>query len=466
MKLVSVADILKGRVVINTIITVCGWVRTRRDSKAGCSFISVYDGSCFNSVQVVVNNSSDNYKNSIIHLTTGCSVIVTGMLTSSLGYRQDLEIQVTKLEVVGWVKESNSYPMSAKSHSMEYLREMAHLRPRTNIIGCISRMRNTLFQAIHRFFNENGYFWVPTPIITSSDTEGAGKMFRVSTLDLDQLPYNDKGKVDFNKDFFGKEAFLTVSGQLNAEAYASALSKIYTFGPTFRAENSNTSRHLAEFWMLEPESAFASLEDIIVLAESMLKYIFKVVLEERKEELEFFDKRVGQNIINRLEHFLNVKFVHISYTESIDILINSKKSFENNVYWGIDLSSEHERYLVEEYFKIPVIIKDYPKEIKAFYMRLNEDNKTVASMDILVPEIGELIGGSQREERIEILNIRLRDLRLSKEDYWWYCDLRNYGTVPHSGFGLGFERLLSFITGVHNVRDVVPFPRTPRNANF
>ncbi|MXP51018.1 asparagine--tRNA ligase [Pantoea sp. SoEX] len=466
MKLVSASDILHGRVSVNDIVTIRGWVRTRRDSKIGCSFISIYDGSCFNSVQVVVNNSLDDYKNKILNLTTGCSVIVTGMIINSPGYCQDLEIQVTKLEIIGWVTDSSSYPMAAKSHSMEHLREMAHLRPRTNIIGAISRIRHTLAQYLHRFFDNHGFFWIPTPIITSSDTEGAGELFRVSTLDLENLPYNDLGKVDFNKDFFGKETFLTVSGQLNAEAYASALSKIYTFGPTFRAENSNTSRHLAEFWMLEPEYAFASLEDVIILSELMLKYIFDIILKERKDDMEFFAKRIDSKIIERLEKFSSIDFIKINYNESIDILIKSKRSFENKVYWGIDLSSEHERFLVEEYFKIPVIIKNYPKEVKAFYMRLNEDNKTVASMDILVPGIGELIGGSQREERIEILNMRLKESGLNKEDYWWYCDLRRYGTVPHSGFGLGFERLISFITGVQNIRDVVPFPRTSRNANF
>ncbi|PPI88757.1 asparagine--tRNA ligase [Candidatus Pantoea edessiphila] len=466
MNLVSISDILRGHVQINNIITICGWVRTKRDSKAGHSFISVYDGSCFKIIQVVVSSSLSNYKNEIIHLTTGCSVIVTGILTDSPGYNQDFEIKVNKLKIIGWVENSNTYPMAAKSHSMEYLREMAHLRPRTNIIGSVTRIRHTLAQALHRFFDENGYFWIPTPIITSSDTEGAGKMFRVSTLDLDNLPYDDFKKVDFNKDFFGKEAFLTVSGQLNAETYATALSKVYTFGPTFRAENSNTSRHLSEFWMLEPELAFANLEDIAILAESMLKYVFKAVLEERKDDLEFFSKRNDKNIINRLEQLVKIDFIHINYTESIDILINSKKSFKNNVYWGIDLSSEHERYLVEEYFKIPVIIKNYPKEIKAFYMRLNNDSNTVASMDLLLPGVGEMIGGSQREERIEILNVRIKELGLSKEAYWWYCDLRRYGTVPHSGFGLGFERLISFVTGIQNIRDVIPFPRTPRNANF
>ncbi|PPI86855.1 asparagine--tRNA ligase [Candidatus Pantoea edessiphila] len=466
MNLVSIADMLNGRVLINDIVTISGWVRTRRDSKAGYSFITIYDGSCFNNMQVVANDALNNYKDIILHLTTGCSVIITGIIVNSPGDCQKIEIQATKLEVVGWVEKSSSYPMAAKNHSMEYLREMAHLRPRTNIIGAIARVRHTLAHALHEFFNEKGYFWIPTPIITSSDTEGAGKMFRVSTLDMEEPPHNKEGNIDFNKDFFGKETFLTVSGQLNAEAYASALSKVYTFGPTFRAENSNTSRHLSEFWMLEPELAFATLDDIAVLAESMLKYVFNIVLKERKEDMEFFAERINKNIIKRLEYFLTVKFADINYNEAINLLINSKKIFDNNVHWGMDMSSEHERYLVEEYFKIPVIVKNYPKEVKAFYMRLNKDGKTVASMDVLVPGLGELIGGSQREERIEVLNIRLKELGLKKQDYWWYCDLRRYGTVPHSGFGLGFERLISFVTGVQNIRDVVPFPRTPRNANF
>lgn len=466
MSVVSVADVLHGRVAVDSEVTVRGWVRTRRDSKAGLSFVAVYDGSCFNPVQAVVNNSLNNYQDEVLHLTTGCSVIVTGTVVASPGQGQAFEIQATRVEVTGWVDDPDTYPMAAKRHSIEYLREVAHLRPRTNLIGAVARVRHTLAQALHRFFHENGYFWVSTPLITASDTEGAGEMFRVSTLDLENLPRTPQGAVDFNEDFFGKEAFLTVSGQLNGETYACALSKIYTFGPTFRAENSNTSRHLAEFWMLEPEIAFATLDDAAALAEAMLKYVFKAVLDERADDMAFFAERVDKEAVDRLERFISTDFAQVDYTDAITILENCGQTFENPVSWGIDLSSEHERYLAEQHFKAPVVVKNYPKEIKAFYMRLNEDNKTVAAMDVLAPGIGEIIGGSQREERLDVLDARMEEMGLNKEDYWWYRDLRRYGTVPHSGFGLGFERLIAYVTGVQNVRDVIPFPRTPRNANF
>ncbi|QKJ86626.1 Asparagine--tRNA ligase [Paramixta manurensis] len=466
MSVVPVADVLHGRVTVDSEVTVRGWVRTRRDSKAGISFIAVYDGSCFNPVQAVVNNSLNNYQSEVLRLTTGCSVIVTGKVVESPGEGQSFEIQATAVEVVGWVDDPDTYPMAAKRHSIEYLREVAHLRPRTNLIGAVARVRHTLAQALHRFFNENGYFWVSTPLITASDTEGAGEMFRVSTLDLENLPRDPQGKVDFSEDFFGKEAFLTVSGQLNGETYASALSKIYTFGPTFRAENSNTSRHLAEFWMLEPEIAFASLDDAAALAEAMLKYVFKAVLEERADDMAFFAERVDKDAVSRLERFVTTDFAQVDYTDAVSILSTCGQTFENPVSWGIDLSSEHERYLAEKHFKAPVVVKNYPKDIKAFYMRLNDDGKTVAAMDVLAPGIGEIIGGSQREERLEVLDARLEEMGLNKEDYWWYRDLRRYGTVPHSGFGLGFERLIAYVTGVQNVRDVIPFPRTPRNASF
>ncbi|WP_313118880.1 asparagine--tRNA ligase [Pantoea septica] len=466
MSVVPVADVLHGRVAVDSEVTVRGWVRTRRDSKAGLSFVAVYDGSCFNPVQAVVNNSLNNYQDEVLHLTTGCSVIVTGPVVASPGQGQAFEIQATRVEVTGWVDDPDTYPMAAKRHSIEYLREVAHLRPRTNLIGAVARVRHTLAQALHRFFHENGYFWVSTPLITASDTEGAGEMFRVSTLDLENLPRTPQGAVDFNEDFFGKEAFLTVSGQLNGETYACALSKIYTFGPTFRAENSNTSRHLAEFWMLEPEIAFATLDDAAALAEAMLKYVFKAVLDERADDMAFFAERVDKEAVDRLERFISTDFAQVDYTDAITILEKCGQSFENPVSWGIDLSSEHERYLAEQHFKAPVVVKNYPKEIKAFYMRLNEDNKTVAAMDVLAPGIGEIIGGSQREERLDVLDARMEEMGLNKEDYWWYRDLRRYGTVPHSGFGLGFERLIAYVTGVQNVRDVIPFPRTPRNANF
>ncbi|BAN95847.1 asparaginyl-tRNA synthetase [Plautia stali symbiont] len=466
MSVVPVADVLHGRVAVDSEVTVRGWVRTRRDSKAGLSFIAVYDGSCFNPVQAVVNNSLNNYQDEVLRLTTGCSVIVTGKVVESPGEGQAFELQATQVEVTGWVDDPDTYPMAAKRHSIEYLREVAHLRPRTNIVGAVARVRHTLAQALHRFFHENGYFWVSTPLITASDTEGAGEMFRVSTLDLENLPRDPQGNVDFDKDFFGKEAFLTVSGQLNAETYACALSKVYTFGPTFRAENSNTSRHLAEFWMLEPEVAFATLDDAAALAEAMLNYVFKAVLEERADDMAFFAERVDKEAIARLERFITTDFAQVDYTDAVDILLKSGQSFENPVSWGMDLSSEHERYLAEKHFKAPVVVKNYPTDIKAFYMRMNDDGKTVAAMDVLAPGIGEIIGGSQREERLDVLNARLAEMGLNKEDYWWYRDLRRYGTVPHAGFGLGFERLIAYVTGVQNVRDVIPFPRTPRNANF
>ncbi|QKO14400.1 Asparagine--tRNA ligase [Dickeya solani] len=392
MSVVPVVDVLQGRVAVDSDVTVRGWVRTRRDSKAGISFIAVYDGSCFDSLQAVVNNNLANYQSDVMRLTTGCSVEVTGKVVESPGEGQSFELQATELKVVGWVEDPDTYPMAAKRHSIEYLREVAHLRPRTNLVGAVARVRHTLAQAIHRFFHQSGFYWVSTPIITASDTEGAGEMFRVSTLDLENLPRNDQGKVDFSEDFFGKEAFLTVSGQLNGETYACALSKIYTFGPTFRAENSNTSRHLAEFWMIEPEVAFATLDDVAALAENLLKFVFKAVLEERADDMKFFAERVDKEAISRLERFVSTDFAQVDYTDAITILENCGQTFENPVSWGIDLSSEHERYLAEKHFQAPVVVKNYPKDIKAFYMRMNSDGKTVAAMDVLAPGIGEIIG--------------------------------------------------------------------------
>lgn len=461
-----ITDVLQGKIAVGSKITVQGWIRTRRDSKAGISFLAIYDGSCFNPIQAVVESSLTNYQQDVLKLTTGCSVKVTGNVVESPGQGQQYEIQATSVEVYGFVEDPDTYPMAAKRHSIEYLREVAHLRARTNIVGAITRIRHTLAQAIHQFFDERGFFWLSTPIITASDTEGAGEMFRVSTLDLLNLPRTDAGKIDFDKDFFGKEAFLTVSGQLNAETYACALSKVYTFGPTFRAENSNTTRHLAEFWMMEPEVAFADLDDVAKLSEDMLKYVFKTVLEKRADDMAFFAEHIDKEAITRLESFITSDFAQVDYTDAITILQNCDATFENPVSWGIDLASEHERYLAEKHFKAPVVVKNYPKDIKAFYMRMNEDGKTVAAMDVLAPGIGEIIGGSQREERLNMLDKRMEEMGLNKEDYWWYRDLRRYGTVPHSGFGLGFERLIVYITGVQNVRDVIPFPRTPRNANF
>ncbi|OXS15033.1 asparagine--tRNA ligase [Zobellella denitrificans] len=462
----SVADVLAGKYPVGTTLTVKGWIRTRRDSKAGISFLAVHDGSCFHPVQAVVPNNVANYQSEVVRLTTGCSVEVTGTVAESQGQGQAFELQATEVKVVGWVDDPDTYPMAAKRHSIEYLREYAHLRPRTNLIGAVARVRNCLSQAIHRFFHERGYIWVASPIITAADTEGAGEMFRVSTLDLHNLPRTDKGYVDFSEDFFGKEAFLTVSGQLNGETYACALSKIYTFGPTFRAENSNTSRHLAEFWMIEPEVAFADLNDIAALAEDMLKYVFRAVLEERMDDMSFFAERVNKEVVTRLQDFVEKDFAQVDYTDAVRILQESGRTFEFPVEWGIDLSSEHERYLAEEHFKAPVVVKNYPRHIKAFYMKLNPDGETVAAMDVLAPGIGEIIGGSQREEVLEVLDRRMEEMGLNKEDYWWYRDLRRYGTVPHSGFGLGFERLVAYVTGMANVRDVIPFPRTPRNAEF
>ncbi|MGP1956919.1 MAG: asparagine--tRNA ligase [Arsenophonus sp. NC-PE1-MAG3] len=466
MNIVSVVEVLQGRVAIGEEVTVRGWVRTRRDSKAGFSFLAVYDGSCFNPLQAIVNNELNNYETEVLLLTIGCSIEVTGIVKLSEGQEQNFELSATKIVIVGMIENPDSYPMAAKRHTVEYLREVAHLRPRTNLIGAVSRIRNTLFQAIHRFFYKEGYLWVSTPIITASDTEGAGEMFRVSTLDLQNIPRTEKGDINFDKDFFGQEAFLTVSGQLNGEAYACALSKIYTFGPTFRAENSNTSRHLAEFWMVEPEVAFANLNDIATLAEKMLKYLFKSVLQERYDDLTFFADRINKNVINRLEKFVISDFIQINYTDAIKILKKSGKLFKKSVVWGIDLSSEHERYLSEEHFKAAVVVKNYPKDIKAFYMRLNDDDKTVAAMDILAPGVGEIIGGSQREERLNQLDARMKEIGLNQQNYNWYRDLRRYGTVPHAGFGLGFERLGAYVTGVQNIRETIPFPRTPRNATF
>ena len=465
MSHLAISELLKGNVAVDSQVTIKGWIRTRRDSKAGISFLAVHDGSCFDPIQAVVPNSLNNY-DEVTSLTAGCSVSVTGVLVQSAGKGQSFEIQANSVTVLGWVENPDSYPMAAKRHSIEYLREHAHLRPRTNMIGAVTRVRNCLAQAIHRFYHELGFYWISTPIITASDCEGAGEMFRVSTLDMQNLPRTDKGDVDYSEDFFGKEAFLTVSGQLNGETYASAMSKIYTFGPTFRAENSNTSRHLAEFWMVEPEVAFADLEDIAKLAENMLKYVFKAVLEERRDDMEFFAQRIEKTAISRLEEFVEKDFAQVDYTDAVEILKSCGKKFEYAVEWGVDLQSEHERYLAEEHFKAPVVIKNYPRDIKAFYMRQNEDGKTVAAMDVVAPGIGEIIGGSQREERLDVLDARLDEMGLNKEDYSWYRDLRKYGSVPHSGFGLGFERLVAYVTGMGNVRDVIAFPRTKGSATY
>jgi asparaginyl-tRNA synthetase len=466
---VDVASLLKGKVPTSTQVTVKGWVRTRRDSKAGLSFLHVHDGSGFDPIQVVAPAALPNYETEIKRLTSGCSVIATGTLTASQGQGQAVEIQAESVEVIGWVDDPETYPIQPKKSSFEYLREVAHLRPRTNTLGAIARVRHALSMAIHRYFHEHGFFWVHTPIITASDAEGAGEMFRVSTLDFvnnSAIPRTPDGKIDFSQDFFGKEAFLTVSGQLNVETYCLALSKVYTFGPTFRAENSNTSRHLAEFWMIEPEIAFANLADNADLAESFLKYIFTALLNERGDDLKFFAERIDKDSVARLERFVASPFERVSYTDAVGALEKSGKKFEFPVSWGMDLQSEHERWLTEEHVKAPLVVMNYPKEIKAFYMRMNDDGKTVAAMDVLAPGIGEIIGGSQREERLDHLDRRLAELGLDPRHYWWYRDLRRYGTVPHAGFGLGLERTIIYATGMANIRDVIPFPRTPGNAAF
>jgi len=469
MAVASVAQLLGPGAPVGAEVTVRGWVRTRRDSKAGLSFLHVHDGSSFDPIQVVAPRELPNYDSEILKLTAGCAVVATGVLAASEGKGQAVEVKASSVEVLGWVDDPESYPIQQKRHTLEYLREVAHLRPRTNTIGAVARVRDCLSQAIHRFFHQNGFFWVHTPIITASDAEGAGEIFRVSTLDLanpSRVPVGDGGKADFSRDFFGKEAFLTVSGQLNVETYCLAMSKVYTFGPTFRAENSNTSRHLAEFWMVEPEIAFADLAADADLAERFLKYILAALLEERPDDMKFFADRVDKDCVARLERFVTARFERMTYTDAVRALEASGKSFEFPVRWGMDLQSEHERWLTEEHVKSPVVVTNYPKEIKAFYMRLDDGEKTVAAMDVLAPGIGEIIGGSQREERLDVLDRRLAELGLDPAVYWWYRDLRRYGTVPHAGFGLGLERTIIYATGMNNIRDVIPFPRAPGQAAF
>jgi asparaginyl-tRNA synthetase len=502
MSWMRVVDALKAPV--GSHVTVKGWVRTRRDSKAegGLSFIAVHDGTCFDTIQIVAKGDLSNYAAEVAKLTTGCAVECDGGIVQNP--KGGNEIQATAVRVVGWVEDPDTYPIQPKPHSFEYLREQAHLRVRTNTFGAVARTRHCLAMAIHRFFHERGFYYIHTPIITANDCEGAGQMFKVSTLDVCNLPRvgeRDQGieasrhqgkaevapagsssmprsldasmPVDYSKDFFGKQSHLTVSGQLNVETYCMALSRVYTFGPTFRAENSNTSRHLAEFWMIEPEIAFADLAADAQLAEDLLKYLFRTVLEERADDMKFFAERIEKTAVERLKMIVDKPFLRVTYTEGIKVLedaIKTGKKFEYPVKWGTDLQSEHERFLTEEHFKQPVILTNYPKGIKAFYMRLDDDcepdRQTVRAMDVLVPGIGEIIGGSQREERLDKLDQRLEEMKLNKADYWWYRDLRRYGTVPHAGFGLGFERIIQFITGMQNIRDVIPFPRAPGQAEF
>ncbi len=445
-------------------VRVNAWVRTRRDSKAGFSFLEVNDGSCMANLQIIVDKSVANYELDVKRLTAGCSITVEGELKESQGKGQVTELHAEQVLVHGWA-DPQHYPLQKKRHSFEKLREWAHLRPRTNTFGAVMRVRNQVSMSIHAFFQEEGFLCVQTPVITASDCEGAGELFRVTTLDLDNLPRKD-GKIDFTCDFFDRPSFLTVSGQLEAEIFATALGKVYTFGPTFRAENSNTSRHLAEFWMVEPEIAFCDLFDNMDIAERFLKRIIHDVLEHCLEDMTFFNLRIDKTVIETLQKIAESDFVRLPYTDAIDILQQSNVDFEFPVNWGADLQSEHERYLTEKKFDGPVILYDYPATIKPFYMRVNDDKRTVRAMDVLVPKVGEIIGGSQREERLDVLTQRMQEQGLNPDEYWWYLDLRRFGTVPHAGFGLGLERIVQFITGMANIRDVIPFPRTPGNADF
>ncbi|MEX2571479.1 MAG: asparagine--tRNA ligase [Gemmatimonadota bacterium] len=465
-KSARIADIFKGTPSIGSEVRIEGWVRTRRHSKAGLSFIHVSDGSTMAPLQVVATNELPNYEDEVLRLTTGVAVAATGTLVESQGKGQTVEVQADVVEVIGWVDEPDSYPIQPKAHTFEFLREVAHLRPRTNTFGAIARVRHTLAMAVHRFFHESGFYWIHTPIITANDAEGAGEMFRVSALDFANIPHSDDGGVDWSEDFFGRRAGLTVSGQLNVEAYCLAMSRVYTFGPTFRAENSNTARHLAEFWMVEPEIAFADLRDNADLAEEFIKYIFTALLEESPDDMEFFEERIQKGVLRRMEDLVSDSFERMTYTDAIAALERADQSFTFPVKWGIDLQTEHERYLTEKLVGRPVVLMDYPKDIKAFYMRVNEDGRTVAAMDVLAPGIGEIVGGSQREERLEALDARMAEMKIDPSGLWWYRDLRRYGTVPHSGFGLGFERAVQYATGMANIRDVIPFPRTPGNAEF
>lgn len=444
-------------------VTIQGWVRTKRESKK-FAFMEVNDGSSLANLQVILEPNLDNYQEKLDQLNTGTSVEVTGTLAESPGKGQSIELQATAVTVYGEA-DPESYPLQKKRHSFEFLRTIGHIRTRTNTLGAVMRVRNSCANAVHQFFQQHGFLWMHTPIITTNDCEGAGELFNVTSFDLNNVP-KENGKVDYSQDFFGQPAYLTVSGQLEAEAMALSFDRVYTFGPTFRAENSNTSRHLAEFWMIEPEMAFCDLQGDMDWAEAFLKHIFQTVLDECPEDMEFFNQRIDDSVLTTADNIINQGFERISYTSAIALLEKADKNFEYPVEWGVDLQSEHERYLCEDYFQRPVIVTDYPSSIKAFYMRLNDDEKTVGAMDVLAPKIGEIIGGSQREERFDILEKRIKEAGMEPEQLWWYLDLRRYGTVPHSGFGLGFERLIQFMTGMGNIRDVIPFPRTPENAEF
>lgn len=465
MKRTKISEILKADVSKQTAETVCvkGWVRTRRGNK-NVAFIALNDGSTINNLQIVAE-MKDFSEELIKQISTGASLSVVGILSESLGSGQAVEVHAKEIEILG-TADPNTYPLQKKGHSLEFLREIAHLRFRTNTFSAVFRIRHHMAFAIHKYFNDKGFFYLHSPIITSSDAEGAGAMFKVTTLDFNNLPKTAEGKVDYSHDFFGKSTNLTVSGQLNAELAATALSEVYTFGPTFRAENSNTPRHLAEFWMIEPEMAFYDINDNMDLAEDFLKFLMQYALDNCHSDLEFLQEHFDKELISRLQFIIDNKFERLTYTEAIDILVKSGQKFEFPVSWGVDLQAEHERYLVEKEFNKPVILTDYPAEIKAFYMKQNDDGKTVRAMDVLFPRIGEIIGGSQREENYEKLQKRINELHIPEKDMWWYLDTRRYGTVVHSGFGLGFERLMLYVTGMANIRDVIPFPRTPQNAEF
>ena len=463
MEFRRVADILKNGQPEES-VTIKGWVRTKRELK-GFAFTEVNDGSSLAGLQVVLDGEVPDYEANLKKINTGSSIEVAGTLVASQGKGQRIELKASTVTIYGEA-DPETYPLQKKRHSFEFLRDISHLRSRTNTLGAVFRVRNACATAIHTFFQEKGFLWIHSPIITASDCEGAGEMFAVTNFNLDNIPKDEAGKIDYTKDFFGKPAYLTVSGQLQAEVMAMAFQNVYTFGPTFRAENSNTSRHLAEFWMVEPEMAFCDLEGDQNLAEEFLKYIFKYVLEHCPEDIEFFNKWINKSLLDTANNIIDNDFERVTYTKAVELLEKAKKKFEFPVEWGIDLQSEHERYLAEELFKKPVIVTNYPKDIKAFYMRLDEGEKTVSAMDVLAPGIGEIIGGSQREERLDILERRMQECDVEADDLWWYLDLRRYGTVPHAGFGLGFERLVQFITGMANIRDVIPFPRTPDNAEF
>ncbi len=459
-----IKDVLFEKKIGDKVI-IYGWIRTRRDSKGGFSFLDVNDGSCVNGIQVVADKKLSNYETEVLKLNVGASVKVYGTIVKSLGKKQDIELLADKIEVIGW-SDPSIYPLQKKRHSFEFLRTIPHLRVRTNTFGAVARVRSSISYAIHKFFQERGFIYIHTPIITENDCEGAGEVFKVTTFDFFDIPKKKGGSPDYSKDFFGQEAYLTVSGQLEAEAYALALGDVYTFGPTFRADNSNTPRHLAEFWMVEPEMAFSELDRSMKVAEEFLKYLFSYTLNNCGQDVEFFNSFIDSDIIETIEKGINEDFAKITYTEAIDMLYKSNKQFQYPVDWGIDLKTEHERYICEEVFNKPTIIVDYPKRIKPFYMKVNPDNKTVKAMDILLPRVGEIIGGSQREDDYEVLIDRMKEQGVDYKNYWWYLELRKFGSTPHAGFGLGFDRFIQFVTGLSNIRDVIPFPRTPGNLAF